>query len=237
MRIMRIGKWVVRCMPTNLKNQIRSLPPVYRLRNAVLRWRYASAAHDDIYDKGYFARVENSIVKGAEVMASCILDRFSPTSAVDVGCGTGALLDALKQRGVATLGIDCSLHALKYCARRGVPNLRLDLANLPDDYPLPQKFDVAMSMEVAHQLPKSSARRFVRLLAESAPVVIFSAETPGTFDRLPLNEQPAEYWIDMFHGYGCEVDREITRSWRELWASRQLADFYCKNLLVFVATK
>jgi SAM-dependent methyltransferase len=50
---------------------------------------------------------------------------------LDAGCGTGGLLDVLRQRGYINLrGIDGSVDAVAYCQERGLAVTLVDLANL-----------------------------------------------------------------------------------------------------------
>ncbi len=50
---------------------------------------------------------------------------------LDIGCGTGMMLEDLQEMGNAT-GLDFSMVALEYCRNRGIKNLgRADVRNLP----------------------------------------------------------------------------------------------------------
>lgn len=50
---------------------------------------------------------------------------------LDIGCGTGMMLEDLKQMGSAT-GLDFSMVALEYCKNRGIDTIgRADVRNLP----------------------------------------------------------------------------------------------------------
>jgi ubiquinone/menaquinone biosynthesis C-methylase UbiE len=50
---------------------------------------------------------------------------------LDIGCGTGMMLEDLQQMGAAT-GLDFSMVALEYCRNRGITNLgRADVRNIP----------------------------------------------------------------------------------------------------------
>src|SRR5207248_2821891 len=50
--------------------------------------------HDILYDSEYFRRmIEGSAVRSAEAIADSILSDLAPRTVVDVGCGTGALLE------------------------------------------------------------------------------------------------------------------------------------------------
>jgi SAM-dependent methyltransferase len=46
---------------------------------------------------------------------------------IDLGCGPGRLVAALLRNGVAALGVDLAVEAVRQCRRRGVPVLRADV--------------------------------------------------------------------------------------------------------------
>ncbi|GLW89695.1 class I SAM-dependent methyltransferase [Actinokineospora globicatena] len=62
-----------------------------------------------------------------------LLDRcHGPT--LDLGCGPGRLVQALRLRGLPALGVDKSDHAIAQCDDRGVPARRADIfTSLPDE--------------------------------------------------------------------------------------------------------
>ena len=68
---------------------------------------------------------------------------------------------------------------------------------------LERQFDLAQSLEVAEHLPQARAATFVSDLVAHAPVVLFSAASPGQGGENHINEQPAEYWRKLFrqHDY------------------------------------
>lgn len=89
---------------------------------------------------------------------------------LDVGCGTGYLLDFLKQHyplGGEPVGIDVSPHALEYCKLRGMKELLLASAT---DIPLESSsFDLIICIDTIQHLSPTGADRqaiveFARLL-------------------------------------------------------------------------
>ncbi len=71
----------------------------------------------------------------AEAQVNALLSHISPTdrfSVLDVGCGAGRHLTAMRKRGIhPLLGIDLSLELLKDSRHAGHPLLRADMRRLP----------------------------------------------------------------------------------------------------------
>jgi hypothetical protein len=109
-------------------------------------------------------------------MAETIACRFRPESAVDVGCGTGALRCAFRYLGCRTVfGLEYADAALYDCWRRGLPvrKFKIGLDTCAERY------DLAVGFEVAEHLSPWVAERFIDLLCELAPIVAMRATTPG----------------------------------------------------------
>jgi SAM-dependent methyltransferase len=189
--------------------------------------------HDAVYDADYFQReVEDWAVRSADPIASSILADLKPSSVVDVGCGTGALLAVFKDRGCRVLGLEYAESGLEYCRKRNLDVRKFDIerASMPDD----PTFDVAVSLEVAEHLPESVADRFVELLAGLSDRVVFTAAHPGQTGTDHVNEQPASYWIAKFGDRGFTPDVDLASRWKEDWeSSGQVASYYIENLLIF----
>lgn len=104
---------------------IRESPSVIRLKQLIVEH---VLGHNAIYDLEYYAdTIEGPAVRSAGVISGSVLFDLKPKTVVDVGCCTGALLHALRERGCHTLGLEYSEDALKYCRRRGLDVLKFDL--------------------------------------------------------------------------------------------------------------
>src|SRR5262245_37227056 len=172
--------------------------------------------HDAIYEDTYFAFVEKTTTASVEVICESIMTDLAPRTVVDLGCGTGVLIDRLRRRGVTVKGLEYAAAALAYCHRRGVD---VDRFNIEADE-LPARFkgaDVAVSMEVGQQLDPAASSRYVDLLCNIAGTVVFSSATPGQGDKAPRNEQPHAFWIGEFAARGYAVDELLSSAWREEW--------------------
>ena len=175
---------------------MRGFPPLVVTRNWLSKRRWQHSSHDEIYDQEYFEFVDHTTEQSAEVIADSIMNSFHPLTVVDVGCGTGALLDGLRTRGVRVRGLEYAEAALEFCRSRHLDVAKFDVES--DDLSTEEAADVVISMEVGAQLHADSADRYVDLLCGISTLVVFSVEAPGGGDKYPRNEQPHRYWIEKF---------------------------------------
>jgi SAM-dependent methyltransferase len=232
MRIIRgTLRYCWRLLPEPVRDRVRALPPLVALRNRLLRRKWEGASHDEVYDEEYFRFVEKSTQASVGALADAIMRDLRPETVLDVGCGTGALLAALRERGVRVKGAECAEAALRFCRARNLDVAKLDLTaeTLGEAEPV----DVVVSMEVGHQLPPEAADRYVDLLCRAGDAVVFSSETPGGGDRLPLNEQPHRYWVEKFALRRFAFNAALSGQWRAEWKARGAAPWFCRNVMVF----
>src|SRR5215467_7668468 len=131
-----------------------------------------------IYDSDYYnCNAQDPAIRSVGTMSESIYSEFKPKDVIDVGCGTGALLDALRKRGCEVLGLEYSEAALRLCRAQYLPVLKFNLEK--DIFIQRRVFDVAISMEVAEHLPARIADRYVELLTRLSPIIVFTAAPPG----------------------------------------------------------
>lgn len=189
-----------------------------------------------IYDADYYGcNLQDPAIRSVGTMSESIYSTFNPRSIIDVGCGRGALLDALRKRGCDVLGLEYSEAALRLCRTQYLPVLKFNLEK--DIFIQRRVFDVAISMEVAEHLPARIADRYVELLTHLSPIIVFTAAPPGQGGRVGtdhVNEQPPSYWIAKFHQRGFQHNEALSRSWSEQWkAAGDVALCYYQNLMLF----
>jgi SAM-dependent methyltransferase len=194
--------------------------------------------HNWVYDAEYYNRqVEMPARLSAPIMAEAIVHDLRPKRVIDVGCGTGALLEAMRDRGCDVSGMEKSTVALEYCRSRGLDIREFDLEQdsiaIADD----KRCDVVVSMEVAEHLPPSVVEKYVDLLTSLGPVIVFTAATPGQGGHDHINEQPHEYWFDKFERRGFRYNPQISERWRREWeATGQVQDWYYRNIMLLERT-
>ncbi len=160
------------------------------------------AAKELVYDRRYFQAIDEVHRPLYRLLADAVAELVQPSSAVDVGCGTGLVLSRLQERGVEVRGVEGSRHAIELSGLED----RILKANLERGVPRLGRFDVCFCVEVAEHLPPRSARPLVEGLASLSDVVVFTAAPPGQGGSHHVNEQPQRYWEDLFAESGFARD-------------------------------
>ena len=159
-----------------------------------------------------YSPMQNDIgLQSARAVTPLLMSLTAATSVIDIGCGPGNWLAALRERGVADIfGVDQN----DYGTNLRIPRDFFSVADLNVPFHSERKFDLVICMEVAEHLPPESAPVFINSLTALGDVILFSAAIPfqgGTDHR---NEQWPEYWRLLFatHGF-VPVDCIRPRVW------------------------
>jgi hypothetical protein len=158
----------------------------------------ASMARNDMYL--YDSAFQNMAATGSTHAASRIISFVQTTvptySVIDVGCARGTWLRQWQIQGASDVtGVDgdyVDRSKLEIEPRHFV------VRDLAVHFNLERQFGLAQSLEVAEHLPQARAATFVGDLVAHAPIVLFSAASPGQGGENHLNEQPGEYWRRLF---------------------------------------
>ena len=143
---------------------------------------------------------------------------------IDVGCGPGIYVKALREAGVEADGVDLD----PLCPYDIMDVFSEDFLNKYRN-----KYDIAMCIEVAEHLPESRASDLVRVLTLIAPTVLFSAAVPGQGGHGHINCQPKEYWINKFAELNYVVDEDSTRKLINFIISGPHMGWFRNNAVVF----
>jgi SAM-dependent methyltransferase len=184
---------------------------------------------DLAYNSTFFETQRQGSLRSAKIVVPLVSELVQPHSVVDVGCGVGTWLSLFKDHGAARiLGIDgayidsSSLLIPRDCFRA------VDL-NHPVD--IDEKFDLAVCLEVAEHLSKTSAEGLIRFLVRLAPVILFSAALPMQGGTHHVNEQWPEYWAALFKRFGYT---QIDAVRKFIWKNPQVEWWYRQNVFLFV---
>lgn len=185
--------------------------------------------NDPLYDAAFYEIVTSTAVDAAREVVPAIVEWLEPASVVDVGCGEGAWLAEFAAAGCRCVGID---GPQVDPARLLVPRDAFLEHDLEQPLSLDgDRFDLAVSLEVAEHLSPARADGFVDELTWLSDRVLFSAAVPGQGGYGHVNEQPHDYWIRRFEDCGYAVTALFQRRFADVEA---VASWYRANLLLFV---
>jgi SAM-dependent methyltransferase len=156
---------------------------------------------------------------------------YRPVSVADLGCGRGTWLKAFKDRGARkVVGYDGPWNQQSNMVDQAIEFHSVDL-NKPIDAENSERFDLAMSLEVAEHLEASSASGFVSSLTRLSDVVLFSAAFTQQGGTNHINEQPHTYWAKIFALYNY-MPYDLFRPL--FWGDEEVEFWYQQNVFLYV---
>ena len=158
-----------------------------------------------------------------------ITSLLKPKSIVDFGCGLGSWLRVFKDSGIdKILGLDGNWVDRSKLETSVVSNFKE--VDLEKEIKLKEKFDLAISLEVAEHLHKESADIFIENLTNASDIIVFSAAVPMQGGQNHINEQPLTYWVNLFDKYNYKF-YDIIRG--RIWNMDNVFWWYKQNMVVF----
>jgi len=115
---------------------------------------------------------------------------------VDVGCGLGGWLRTCIENRIADVqGIEGAWVAGRDML---IDKKLITIMDLNKPSPLPRRFDLAMSLEVAEHLSPDSSDTFVDYMCSLSDLIMFSAAIPGQGGDNHTNETWQSGWAERF---------------------------------------
>ncbi len=179
------------------------------------------------YGTDFYKSVETGALSSADAILPIAEELISPKSVIDIGCGNGAWLSYFFKKGIKIKGIDGD-----YVDRR--------ILKIPEEYFMPydltkplvlnEKFDMAMSFEVAEHLEEKYADTFIDTLTGLSDIVLFSAALPMARSASHVNEQWQSYWAVKFADRGY---KKIDCIRPEVWSRPAIEWWYVQGILIY----
>jgi SAM-dependent methyltransferase len=185
-----------------------------------------------LYAASYYEELDRLQAASYGILAQSFVAHFQTTGVIDVGCGTGGLLSALKNEGVEhLLGLDGLPDAVASSRSRGLDVIEADLCQ---PQTLPSGFDLVTCLEVAEHLPETAADTLVGTLTSGPSRLVFSAATPGQGGEGHINLQPREYWIEKFRRQSWHENPSETKSLKRQWENGGVNKWYYLNVIALM---
>jgi len=174
-------------------------------------------------------------------LITSLLESYYPRNGclqiLDIGCGTGAMLDELQPFG-DVVGADFSPEALQFCMTRGVdsPLARADVRRLPF---ADSSFDVVTAMDIIEHIDddKAASSEIYRVLKPGGRLLV----TVPAFASLWSEHDEALHHYrrytkphlkDLFQRVGLTVDKisyTVTALFPPIWVYRMLSNTFSKS--------
>jgi SAM-dependent methyltransferase len=183
------------------------------------------------YDTGFYERQMVGSYLSASKIVSHLNGYFSPQSVVDVGCGRGTWLKAFKENGASNLvGFDGPWNAQQDMIDQDIIYQEAEL-NDPLSLDLKNRFDLAVTLEVAEHLKPESSHDFISALTSLSDVVLFSAAYTKQDGKDHINEREHSFWAKLFaeHKYRpFDLFRPV------FWGDPDVRFWYQQNCFLYV---
>jgi 2-polyprenyl-3-methyl-5-hydroxy-6-metoxy-1,4-benzoquinol methylase len=139
--------------------------------------------------------------------ATLIRDTFLPKKALDVGCATGHLVRALREREVEAWGLDASGWATGAADESVSPYLTHGLIQ---QLPFRAKsFDTVICFDVLEHIPEEDADRacaeLMRVASRYLILNLITLESADYTDPTHITVKPKQWWIDKLTKLGGTV--------------------------------
>jgi SAM-dependent methyltransferase len=183
------------------------------------------------YDLNYYqSSALDPELLSPRIIVPIVMSLARPKSVIDVGCGLGHWLSEFRKLGVErVLGLDGAHIDPEWLV---IPKDLFRAVDLAQPFPLKERFDLAVCLEVAEHLPEASAGTLVELLVKSAPIVLFSCAIPMQGGTQHINEQWPEYWRQLFQKHDYAMLDLIRPA---VWKNREVKFWYRQNMFLCVA--
>lgn len=183
------------------------------------------------YDENFYRAQKDGSYRSAELTIPRLFHYVpKPKAVVDVGCGLGTWLAVFKQQGAAVVGVDGSYvqKDMLYIDAKEFVEADLEHESIASG---DERFDLAVSLEVAEHLSAERAPSFIHDLTMLSDMVFFSAAVPLQGGTNHINEQWQSYWANLFaaEGYVC---LDCIRP--QIWGEAEIKTEYKQNILLYV---
>lgn len=180
------------------------------------------------YNQQFYDGLTEGSLESARIFLAHLFAAWKPHSVIDVGCGNGIWLAASGEQGVQRLvGLDGNWVTQEMML---TPAIEFRPTNLQEDFTA-ERFDLAVSMEVAEHLPPESSDKFFASLARLSDAVLFSAAFSGQPGTNHINTRMHSFWAQKFLDDGYRLF-DLFRP--KFWSDERVFPWYRQNTFLYV---
>lgn len=187
---------------------------------------------NDLYRRGWYelreisyTQIEHEEGPFAKRLAVWIADTLEPETALDIGCGPGIYVDAMREQGIKATGIDIDGRV------EGKPHLRQESLFQTKD-----TAELVLCLEVAEHIAADQADDVAASVSSAlAPggILIWSAAQPGQGGTGHVNCQPKDYWLERLSSHGLKRDETTEAQLLNYAKSGYHMGWFVNNVMIF----
>src|SRR3989344_6257034 len=126
--------------------------------------------------------------------------------------------------------MDGSVAALRNSA---IDKNKFKIQDLTQPFVLSKRYDCALCFEVAEHIPTDKSEILVRNITQASDLIIFTSAHEGQGGHDHINEQPPQFWIDIFTKNNFRFIEDDTQRLKSLLSERGALSWMAENILVF----
>tara|TARA_Y100001968_G_scaffold269324_1_gene260090 strand:- start:49 stop:846 length:798 start_codon:yes stop_codon:yes gene_type:complete len=182
-----------------------------------------------LYDENFYKRQIHGSLESAKEYSKYLSNLFNLKSVIDFGCGRGTWLKGFEQIGINKLvGLDGSWNNQGKILSKKIIFKPIDLNK---EIKIEEKFDLALSLEVAEHLKPTSSELFIKSITSSSDLIMFGAAFSGQPGTNHINTRPHSFWANIFADYSFKV-YDIFRP--KFCGNNKIKPWYQQNTFLYV---
>lgn len=182
------------------------------------------------YDADFYRRFQTRRRHAAPAMLSICFEHLPVRSVADVGCGIGTWLAAALELGAGrAVGFDGP-----WVDPAQIEDKRIEFRpqSLEEPVTADERFDLAISLEVAEHLGEARAESFVEDLCALSDCVMFGDAIPLQPGTAHVNCQWQSWWAELFERRGyLAFDAFRPRVWNDA----EIPEWYRQNTFLYLS--
>jgi glycosyltransferase involved in cell wall biosynthesis len=187
---------------------------------------------NDLYRAGWYelreisyTQIEHEEGPFAKRLAEWIANVLHPKTALDIGCGPGIYVDAMRDHGINAIGIDTDERVA------GKPHLCQETLFKTKD-----TGEVVLCLEVAEHISENMAEEIAACVASSVEpggTLIWSAAQPEQGGTGHINCQPKSYWLNLLTNCGLKHDETMEAQLLSYIKEGYHMGWFANNMMIF----
>jgi len=128
-----------------------------------------------------------------------LIQQYQIKSMVDIGCGTGQMVEIAQDRGLDVMGIDGDWFVMK------APHINVMIHDFRDPIEISRTWDLAWAVEFLEHVEEKYMDNYMTVFNACRYAIVTHA-LPGHPGHYHVNCQDPEYWIEKFDKYNFDCD-------------------------------